>query len=136
MKKADQDSWADFEVFTSKGAKIKDPKITITDQSTFLFNAAFIHIADFKEKTHVVLGYSPSKRIITFDFTADSKAQGALKIVHKGGAASVGSRSFFNFFFLAGPDSNVPGTYVPKKIKIPRIGDVWHINLNNKLPVK
>ncbi len=134
MKKAEKDSWADFEVFTSKGAKIKNPKITITDQSVFLFNAAFIHIADLKQKTHVVLGYSASNKIITFDFTADGKAQGALKIVHKGGAASVGSRSFFNFFFLTDPE--VPGTYIPKKIKIPRIGEVWHIALDNKQPEK
>lgn len=132
MKKVQQDLWEDFEVFTSKGAKIKNPKITITQNMAFLFNAAFIHTAKIQQKTHVVLGYSPSNNKITFDFTVDQKAEGALTIVHRVGAASLGSRSFFNYFFLDA--KSLAGSYVPKKIKIPRVGEVWTIDLDSKLP--
>jgi hypothetical protein len=134
MKKVEKNLWEDFEVFTSKGAKIKNPKITITQNSTFLFNAAFIHTAKIQDKTHLLLGYSPSNNKITFDFTADQKAEGALTIVHRVGAASVGSRSFFNYFFL--DSKNLAGSYVPKKIKIPKVGEVWTIDLGSKLALK
>jgi hypothetical protein len=84
--------------------------------------------------THLILGYSPLRRTITFQFTSDSKAEGALTIVHREGGSSVGSRSFFNYFFLNVKD--LAGRYEPKKIKVPRVGDVWAIDLNNKLPEK
>jgi hypothetical protein len=135
MKKKDrQETWDDLEIFTSKGAKIRDPKITILENSTFLFNAAFVHKADMTKTTHLILGYSPVRRTITFQFTSDPQAEGALTIVHREGGSSVGSRSFFNYFFLNPKD--LAGRYEPKKIKVPKVGDVWAIDLNNKLPEK
>ena len=135
MKKKDrQETWDDLEIFTSKGARIRDPKITILENSTFLFNAAFVHKADMTKTTHLIIGYSPLRRTITFQFTSDSQAEGALTIVHREGGSSVGSRSFFNYFFLNVKD--LAGRYEPKKIKVPKIGDAWAIDLNNKLPEK
>ena len=92
-KQSEQESWDDLEVFTAKGAKIKDPKITILETSSFLFNAAFVHKAAITKNTHVIIGYSPMKRAITFQFTSDPKAEGALTLVHRTGGSSVGSRS-------------------------------------------
>ncbi len=127
-----EDTWDDFEVFTAKGAKIKDPKVTITESSSFLFNAAFVHKAAITKSTHAIIGYSPIKRAITFQFTSDPKAEGALTIVHRTGGASLGSRSFFNYFFLDA--KALAGRYEPKKHKLPKIGDAWVIDLNNMLP--
>jgi hypothetical protein len=127
-----QENWDDLEIFTSKGAKIANPRITITDASSFVFNAAFIHLADIKNDTHLLLGYSAQNQSITFQFTKDEKAEGALKMVGQSSGMSVGSRSFFNFFFLK-PDQ-IAGRYTPKKVKIPRVGEMWTIDLTKKLP--
>jgi hypothetical protein len=127
-----QETWEDLEIFTSKGAKIKDPKVTILDSSHFLFNAAFVHKAAIVNKSHVILGYSPLNKAITFQFTSDPQAGGACTIVHRSGGSSVGSRSFFNYFFLN--PKELAGRYQPKKKKLPRIGDVWIIELDKKLP--
>ena len=135
MKKREgQETWEDFERFTSKGAKIKDPKVTILESSTLLFNAAFVHKAEIVDYSHVILGYSPQKKIITFEFTKDSQAKGALTLVHRPGAASVGSKAFFNYFFL--DIKALAGRYEPKFFKVPKVGDAWTIDLNNKLPAK
>lgn len=127
-----QESWDDIEVFTSKGAKIKDAKITILDSSQILFNGGFCHRASIADMTHVILAYSPQKGSIIFQFTSDAKAEGALKLVQRSGGATVGSRSFFNYFFLNPKD--LAGRYEPTKQKLPKIGDAWVINLDAKLP--
>jgi hypothetical protein len=129
-----EESWADLEIFTSKGAKIKNPWVTLTDNSAFIFNAAFVHQASITKYTHVILGYSPLKKMVTFQFTSDADAEGALTVVHRPGGASIGSRSFFNYFFLN--VAELAGRYVPKRIKLPKIGDVWTIDLDSKLPEK
>jgi len=132
VKAKGQECWDDIEVFASKGAKIKDAKITILDSSQILFNAGFCHKASIASKTHVVLAYSAQNRAIIFQFTSDAKAEGALKVVRRAGIANVGSRSFFNFFFLNPKD--LAGRYEPKRQKLPKIGDAWVINLDAKLP--
>ena len=135
MKKQDvEEAWGDLETFTSKGAKIKDPKVTILESSTFLFNAAFVHKADITKYDDVILSYSPQKRTITFQFTKDSHAEGALTVIHRTGGCSVGSKPFFHYFFL--DVKELTGRYQPKFVKVPRIGEVWTIDLNNKLPDK
>jgi hypothetical protein len=135
MKKlAKDETWADLEIFTSKGAKIRNPWVTIADTSAFHFNAAFVHQAAIAKSSHVILAYSPLRKAITFQFTSDSQADGALTLVQRPGGSSVGSRSFFNYYFLSPVD--LAGRYVPKKIKIPKIGEVWAINLESKLPEK
>ena len=131
-KNKKQDAWGDLEIFTSKGARIKNPKVTILEGSTFLFNAAFVHQAGITKVSHVIIGYSPKQNAITFQFTSDSQAEGALTIVHRTGGSSTGSRSFFNYFFL--DPKTLAGRYVPKKVKLPKIGDIWIIDLNIKLP--
>ena len=135
MKKREgQNTWEDYEVFTSKGAKIKDPKVTITENSTFLFNAAFVHKADIAKYTRVILGYSPQNKIITFQFTKDTQAKGALTLINRPGSAAVVSNAFFNFYFLNIQD--LAGRYVPKILKIPKVGEVWAIDLSSKVPEK
>ena len=42
IKKVTEEGWADHEIFTSKGARIKNPWVTLTDDSAFIFNAAFV----------------------------------------------------------------------------------------------
>jgi len=133
-KRVKEETWDDLEVFTSKGAKIRNPWVTITDISAFHFNAAFVHQAAIAKSTHVILGYSPLKKAITFQFTSDPQAEGALTLLQRPGGSSVGSRSFFNYYFLKPAD--LAGHYVPKKVKVPRVGELWAINLESKLPEK
>lgn len=131
-KSTGQENWDDLEVFTSKGAKIKDARITILDTSSFLFNAGFCHKASVADNSHVIVSYSPQNKAIVFQFTSDSKAAGALKLIQRSGGASFGSRSFFNYYFLA--PKVIAGRYQPVKKKLPKIGDAWIISLDNKLP--
>jgi len=127
----EQGTWDDIQVFTAKGARIGEPKVTILETAQILFNAAFVHLADISKKTHVVLGYSAANRAIIVQFTSDEQAPGALKIVKRSGGASVGTRSFFNFYFLK--PRGLAGHYSPKKERIPRIGDAWVIMLDDRL---
>jgi len=129
-KKVSAENWDDLEIFTSKGARIKNPQITILESNSFMFNAAFVHKADISQATHVILGYSEQNNSITFQFTTDSKALGALKLLNRGNGASVGSNSFFNFYFLK--NAELVGKYIPRQIKVPRVGDLWVIDLNKK----
>lgn len=130
-KNKENETWDDLEVFTQKGAKIGDSKITITDHSTVVFNAGFCHRAAVEKNSHVIMAYSPKNRAIVFQFTSDSKADGALKIIQRTGSASVGSRSFFNYYFLRSKD--LAGRYEPVKEKLPKIGDAWLIYLDKKM---
>jgi len=135
MKKGVKDeTWVDHEIFTSKGRKIKHPWITITDNSSFLFNAAFVHLSNLSKNTHVVLGFSRKKKAITFQFTSDPQALGALTFVLQAGRASIQLRSFFNYHLLN--VSDWVGRYIPEKVRIPKTGEVWAINLESKLPEK
>lgn len=130
-KKPKDETWADLEIFTLKGAKIKTPWITITEHSAFHFNAAFAHLSKLAKNTHVILGFSPLRKTIIFQLTSDYQAEGALTILHGAGGASIQSRSFFNYFFLN--VSDLAGRYIPKKVRIPKIGEAWTINLESKL---
>ncbi len=67
------------------------------------------------------------KRAITFQFTSDCQAEGALALVQRPGGSSVGSRSFFNYYFLK--NEGFTGRYLPRKVKIPRVGELWAIKL-------
>ena len=131
-KKTINTSLDDVEIFTAKGAKIKDPKVIILPNHHFLFNAAFVHKAEIHKSTHVVLGYSEQSNSIVFQFTSDTKAKGALTLINKNNSSSVGTRSFFNYYFLNVQD--ISGRYKPENVQIAKIGKVWVINLNNKLP--
>ena len=125
------ENWDDLEVFTSKGAKLKDARITITENCAFMLNAGFCHRADVIEKSHVVVSYSPQNKAIVFQFTSDGSAVGALKLIQRSGGASFGSRSFFSYYFL--DPNEVAGKYEPVKKKIPNLGETWIINLDEKL---
>lgn len=131
-KATGQENWDDIEVFTSKGAKIKDAKVTILETSAILFNAGFCHKAAIADKSHVIVGYSPQNKSIIFQFTSDGNAAGALKLIQRSGGASLGTRSFFNYYFLK--PKEIAGRYEPLKKKLPKIGDSWVINLDEKLP--
>ncbi|MDD5039158.1 MAG: hypothetical protein PHN78_07575 [Dehalococcoidales bacterium] len=126
------ENWDDVEVFTSKGAKLKDARIAITENCAFVLNAGFCHRADITEKSHVVVSYSPQNKAIIFQFTSDGNAIGALKLMQRSGGASFGSRSFFSYYFLD-PNQSA-GRYEPVKKKIPKIGEAWVINLDEKQP--
>jgi phosphatidate phosphatase PAH1 len=126
------ESWDDLEVFTSKGAKLKDVRITITDTCGILFNAGMCHKASLEDKSHVILAYSAQMKAIVFQFTSDSNAKGALKLLKRTGGASVGTRSFFSFYFL--DPKKLAGRYEPVKERLPRIGEAWVSYLDKKLP--
>ncbi len=126
-----QENWGDIKIFEAKGARIGEPKVNILASAQILFNAGFVHTANISDKTHVILGYSAANRAIIFQFTSDGQAPGALTIVKRSGGASVGTRSFFNYYFLK--PRAVAGHYIPKKEKLPKIGDAWIIMLDDKL---
>jgi hypothetical protein len=127
----EQETWDDIKIFTAKGVRIADPKINILSTAQILFNAAFVHRAGISDKSHVILGYSAANRAIIFQFTNDAQAQGALTIVKRGGGASVGTRSFFNYYELK--PTILAGHYIPRKEKLRKIGEAWIISLDDKI---
>ena len=80
----------------------------------------------------MITGYSQNQNAITFQFTSDAQVEGVYKISFRTGVASVESRSFFNRFLLE--PKILAGHYAPKKLKLPKIGNLWFIDLDNKLP--
>jgi hypothetical protein len=131
VKASPVNEWADLEIFTSKGAKLGKSIINILENSTILFNAGFVHTGKVRDYTHVILGYSSIKKAITFQFTADEKAEGTIPL-QKGSGSSIGSKAFFTYFALNLEE--IAGKYEPKKEKVGKIGDLWFIDLSKKLP--
>lgn len=129
-QKETHDPWDDLEFFTRKGGKFGNPKITITNKQTILFNSAFFHSAKLKSNTSVRLAYSPKKKAIIFDFTEDPKAEGAFALVQRGFTAFTTCRSFFNSHDL--DETKIAGHYIPQKERIPRIGEMWVIRLDDR----
>jgi hypothetical protein len=132
-RKESDDSWGDMEFFGKKGARISSTniKVTITDNQTILFSAAFCHKADLQGKTAIKLGYSPSKHAIIFDFTEDQNTEGAFRLIQRGSSAATTCRSFFNAYDL--DKAKTAGHYIPHKEKIPRVGEMWVIMLHDKI---
>ncbi len=130
MAKKETAGWEDLDMFTDKGGRFGAAFVTISG-TNFLFNSGFSHKAKIQEATHVMLYYSEIQNAVLFQFTTDGKAKGALQLVHRGRAVSVGSRSFVSYYFL--PTDDLQGRYEPKKEKIPKIGDAWTIFLDKKL---
>lgn len=132
-RKEGDDLWGDMEFFGKKGARIssRNIKVTITDNQTILFSAAFCHKADLQGKTSVKLGYSPSKNAIIFDFTEDPNTEGAFRLIQRGSSAATTCRSFFNAYDL--DKAKTAGHYIPHKERIPRVGEMWVIMLHDKI---
>ena len=122
--------WDDFEFFEKKGGKFGDPKITITRDGTFLFNVGFCHKANLEDKNAVILGYHPKKKAIIFQFTEDPKAKSAFTLIHRGSAGSTTCRSFFSAYEF--DKTKITGRYHPYKERMPRVGDVWLIKLDER----
>jgi hypothetical protein len=124
-------NWDDIEIFQDKGARIGQPKVTILEGAQILLNAGFVHTAKINDKKYAIMGYSDANKAIIFKFL-DKQAKNTLKVVKRGGSASIGTRSFFNFYHLK-PET-IAGHYIPKHERIPQIGEVWVISLKEKLP--
>jgi hypothetical protein len=120
--------------FTGRGARISDSYVTITGRGTFLFNTGFILDSGLVNLSYVRFGFDKNKNAIYFDFTQDKKAQGVYKVVLRGVKSKSGSVTSRTFFKINGLDpENLAGKYVPEKVKIPRVGDLWCIDLNKKM---
>lgn len=130
-RKGNVDSWDDVEFLIRKGARVANPKVTLTDHHTILFNAALYHRAKLEGKTHVRIGYSEKKNAIVFDFTEDPKAEGAFRLIPRRNTASTGCRSFFNAYDLDA--KKIAGRYIPHKERIPKVGLCWFIKLDEKI---
>ena len=127
----DQEKWDDVVIFKAKGARIGEPKVTILKSAQILLNAGFVHSAGIDGEKYAIMGYSDANKAIIFQFS-DKQAENSLKIVKRSGSASIGTRSFFNFYFLK--PKEIAGHYIPKKEKLPKVGEVWIISLKEKLP--
>jgi hypothetical protein len=127
--------WGDLKIFESKGARVKDNRITITEESTILFNAGFCHRATLNDTNYVVLAYSKKNNAIAFKFISEKSAPGALKIIRRGSSASIGTRSFFTYNLL--DPKEWAGHYEPfKEQDLPTVGEAWIIRLDSKIPEK
>jgi len=131
MSNKKNDSWDDLDFSVEKGKKIGTPRIRITEQSTFLYNAGFCFNAKLEDETYVRLGYSPKNNAIVFDFTKDPLAPNAYKVVSRGSSATTTSRTFFHTHHL--DSKKLRGQYTPQEMKIPKVGDVWVIKLDEKI---
>jgi len=135
-KKTTGESW-DIDWFVDKSARIGDAYITISVRGTFLFSAGFVHEADLQRsgnQLYVRFSYYEPKNVIIFDFTEDEKVEGAYTIVLRGKSGKSGSVTSRAFFKRCNLDSEqLSGRYSPEKKKIARVGEVWFIDLNEKL---
>lgn len=123
--------WGDLEEFVNVGAKISKPVITINPNSTITLNAGFIHLAktQISDNEYVHLSYSKKNKAIVFEFTKDSKREGAIKMTKQINIA-ISARSFFNYYLI---DINtVKGKYEPELITIPKKGERWVLFFSKK----
>lgn len=134
MKKNNNADTLEFDWFEDRGARITDSFITISENGTVLFSSGFIHEADISGKTYVRFGYNKEGELIAFDFTKDKKATGVYTVVLRGEKAksgSVTSRAFFKKYNLV--PEKIAGRYSPEIKKVPRRGQFWIIDLNEKI---
>lgn len=119
--------WSDIEIFTRKGAKISTPYITISTVKSIVLNCGFLHYAkkQIADSTHVILLYSRSKNVISFNFTRNSQKKGAIKMTIKSNA-HISARSFFNYYSINISESK---RYEAKLEDIPNMGKLWCIYL-------
>lgn len=123
--------WDDLEDFVHVGAKISKPVITINPNSTITLNAGFIHLAknQILNNEYVHLSYSQKNEAVVFEFTKDSKREGAIKMTRQINIA-ISARSFFNYYLI--DIDSVRGKYTPELIEIPGKGERWVLLLSKK----
>lgn len=123
--------WDDLEDFVHVGAKISKPIITINPNSTITLNAGFMHVAknQILDNEYVHLSYSQKNEAVVFEFTKDSKREGAIKMTRQINIA-ISARSFFNYYRL--DINDVKGKYEPELISIPKKGERWVLFLSKK----
>lgn len=129
--KQTDESYEGLEFFTKKGGRFANAKITITERFSFLFSSGFCHMANLENKDYVRLAYYPKTSEIFFDFTEDKDAEGVFKLLHRGAPAFTTCQSFFKANYLN--KDQVVGSYSPHKKRIPKIGEVWFIKLDEKV---
>lgn len=123
--------WADLERFVNKGSRFGNPSITISVRGTITLSSGFIHNADaqIEKKSYALFSYSRSQNSIVVNFTDDKNEPGALKMTIRRNAL-LAARSFFGCYHL--DPQKLAGKYSPKLETIPKMGNCWVINLNQK----
>jgi hypothetical protein len=132
MKKTHDDYYSDLEFFEDKAGWRGNDRVTIRTHETIHCNAAFSKRAKLNKETLVRLGYSPKRKEIIFDFTEDPKAPGAYSLVQSGKTSfTIACRSFFRAYNFN--MNEIAGRYIPRKERIPKIGECWLIKLAEKV---
>ena len=127
--------WDDLEDFVHVGAKISKPVITINPNSTITLNAGFIHLAKSQilDNEYVHLSYSKKNEAVVFEFTKNSKQEGAIKMTRQINIA-ISARSFFNYYLI--DIDSAKGKYAPELVEISGKGARWVLFLNKKSMIK
>ena len=122
--------WGDLEVFESVGVRVGRPHVGIHPNGVVTFNTGFVREAkeQIGEKQYVQIYYSKANSAMVLEFTADDSLPGAMKMTGKEKAgASIGAKSFFNFYQI--DIDEVKGRYIPELAAIPGKGELWVIYL-------
>jgi len=135
MAKKTDYKWDNIITPLKKGYRPGEPAAVISSRGTIALNRYFLSNAkkQLEGANKVILHYSQARpRAIIMQFT-DIEQENTAKL---GGSSrahkSISAKGFFNH-----PDVNIipaeiEGKYVPELKKIPKIGDCWIINLDEK----
>ncbi len=133
-KKADY-KWDNIITPTKRGYRPGEPIAAISSRGMITLNRYFLNHAkkQLEGANKVILRYSPTKpRAIIMQFT-DVKQDNTLSLAGKGrGNRTISAKGFFNHQDVNIIPSEIEGKYVPKLTKIPKIGNCWIIDLDEK----
>jgi hypothetical protein len=119
-----------FTKFESRNLRQED-RITVTKSHSIGFPTKFYHDNKINEFKYVALYWDNEQKALGLKFTNDSTGN-EFSIIHSksGYGGSIVARSFFKFNNL--DPSRFRGRYLPKKVDVPELGQLFVIELVEK----
>lgn len=125
----------EFEMFTKPGARAGSYEISYNGSGSFGLMSGFYNKENIKNFKKVVLFFDKNRNAVAFKFTNDEDALGAFAVIHAAnqstGAISARSFAISNDIYK----SELRGRKTPKKIKDPKFGELFVIELTPDVPV-
>lgn len=86
-----------FEKFTKTGGRFR-PKVSIWSRGQIGFNQGAIRYLGLEETSYIIFYYDPDTKRIGLEVTNDENAEGANKVKIRQTGASVGAKSFLDYY--------------------------------------
>lgn len=80
------------------GSRSATPKLSIRRAGQIGLNRAAVIRYELENVTHAVLYYDRERAVIGIELTNDASLEGALRLKHRYGSASVSAKAFFEFY--------------------------------------